>query len=137
MDDALQRYIGRPWRADACGPEAYDCKGLVIAVQRELWGRTVPPLEGTALAWRDACRSTGWAPTLHAPQPGDVLLVRAADGPHVGVFVRAGLRLMVLHARSQIRPDGTQVGRVVLHQRDALTNAGYSRAQVWRFADAH
>ena len=133
--DSMHRYIGRPWRADACGPEAYDCKGLVIAVQREVWGRAVPALASPAawLDWREACRGIGWQPTWNAPEPGDVLLVRAIDGPHVGVFVRSGRKLMVLHARSFVR-HGVQVGRVALHTREELVNAGYARAQVWRCA---
>ena len=126
----LSAWIGRPWRADACGPEAYDCKGLVVAVQRALWGRDVPPL--TLQAVRD-CHRAGWAPTDAAPQAGDVLLVRAIDGPHVGVFVTVRRRLQVLHARSQIR-SGVQVGRVSLHALPDLLAAGYTRAQVWRHA---
>ena len=131
----LQRYVGRPWRADACGPAAYDCKGLVIAVQREVWGRSVPPLidPGAWLAWRDACRSAGWSPTDDTPRPGDVLLVHAVDGPHVGVFVQAGRRLMVLHARSRMA-RGVQVGRVDLHDLSDLLTCGYARPQVWRCA---
>ena len=132
----LTRYIGRPWRADACGPEAYDCRGLVIAVQRDLFGRAVPPLAGTDVEWRAACGQAGWQPTAAAPEPGDVLLVRALDGAHVGVFVRLGRKVLVLHARSQLR-DGVQVGRVVLHSREDLVHAGYTRQQVWRHAGAH
>lgn len=129
--DALSAYIGRPWRADACGPEAYDCKGLVCAVQRDVWGRDVPPLSGAAAAL--ACRDAGWAPTDADPEPGDVLLVRAIDGPHVGVFVRVGHRLMVLHARGRMA-RGVQVGRVELHALPDLLCAGYVRPQVWRCA---
>lgn len=129
----LGAYIGRPYRDDACGPQAYDCKGLVRAVQRALWGRDVPPLAGTWLAWRDACRSAGWAPSAAAPEPGNVLLVRALDGAHVGVFVRVGRRLMVLHARSRV-VRGAQVGRVELHALPDLLACGYTRPQVWRCA---
>jgi cell wall-associated NlpC family hydrolase len=126
-------FIGRPYREDACGPQAFDCKGLVMAVQRALWGRQVPLRAGSWLAWRDACRGAGWAPTEAPPQPGDVLLVRAIDGAHVGVFVRANRRLMVLHARSQLR-RGVQVGRVELHALPDLLAIGYARPQVWRCA---
>jgi cell wall-associated NlpC family hydrolase len=126
-------YIGRPYREEASGPDAYDCKGLVRAVQRAVWGREVPPLAGTLLAWRDACRAAGWAPTDDAPAAGDVLSVHAVDGPHVGVFVRAGRRLLVLHARSRI-VRGVQVGRVERHALADLLTCGYTRPQVWRCA---
>lgn len=123
-------YLGRPFRADACGPEAFDCRGLVRAVQHALWGRDVPPLAG-ADALR-ACRAAGWAPTTEPPAAGDVLLVHAIDGAHVGVFVRAGRRVMVLHARSRI-VRGMQVGRVERHLLQDLLACGYARPQVWRY----
>jgi cell wall-associated NlpC family hydrolase len=126
----LDHFIGRPYRADACGPEAFDCKGLVRAVQRAVWGRDVPPLADARAALRDAA-AAGWAPTDAAPEPGDVLLVHAVDGPHVGVFVRAGRRLLVLHARSRI-VRGMQAGRVELHALADLLACGYARPQVWR-----
>lgn len=128
----LGAYIGRPWRADACGPEAFDCKGLVRAVQRQVWGRDVPPLGDARTAWR-AASAAGWAPTDAAPAAGDVLLVHAIDGPHVGVFVARGRRLMVLHARSRI-VRGVQAGRVELHALADLLASGYTRPQVWRCA---
>lgn len=128
---ALQQFIGRPWRADASGPEAYDCKGLVLAAQHALWGRDVPPLRGTWLAWRDACRGAGWRPVDTAPAAGDVLLVHAIDGPHVGVFVQLAHRLRLLHARSRI-VHGVQLGRVELHDLRDLLGCGYARPQIWR-----
>lgn len=127
----LNTFIGRPYRDDACGPEAFDCKGLVRAVQRQLWNREVPPLTSTWLAWRDVCKSLGWAPTDALPVPGDVLLVRAIDGPHVGVFIRINRRLMVLHARSRL-VNGVQVGRVDAHYLCEMLTCGYSHPQVWR-----
>jgi cell wall-associated NlpC family hydrolase len=126
----MDAYTGRPYRADACGPEAFDCRGLVRAVQRAVWGRDVPPLGPDALR---ACRAAGWAPTTEPPAAGDVLLVHAVDGPHVGVFVRAGRRVMVLHARSRL-VGGVQRGRVERHALPDLLACGYSRPQVWRFA---
>lgn len=127
----LSAYIGRPYRDEACGPEAFDCKGLVRAVQYELWHRDVPALTGSWLAWRDACRNVGWTPTTESPQPGDVLLVHCIDGPHVGVFVTLNRRLKVLHARSRV-VRGVQVGRVDAHDLADLLICGYARPQTWR-----
>jgi cell wall-associated NlpC family hydrolase len=31
-------YIGKPWVVASDGPDAYDCWGLVVAVQRRLYG---------------------------------------------------------------------------------------------------
>lgn len=36
------KYIGKPWRPAARGPEAFDCWGLVMAVYRECLGIELP-----------------------------------------------------------------------------------------------
>lgn len=136
----INDYLGRPWRADAEGPEAYDCKGLVRAVQRRVWCREVPALlhVGMTTDWaevRASCVRSGWRPVADggAAQPGDVLLVRGTGGPHVGVFVQVDSRLQVLHAHGLVR-RGVQIGRVRLNSVAELLGGGYSRPQVWRFA---
>lgn len=136
----INDYLGRPWRADAEGPEAYDCKGLVRAVQRRVWCREVPALlhVGMTTDWaevRASCVHSGWRPIAEgdSAQPGDVLLVRGTSGPHVGVFVRLDGRTLVLHAHGLVR-GGMQVGRVRLNSLCDLLAGGYSRPQVWRFA---
>ena len=37
-------YIGRPWHAGARGPEAFDCWGLFLAIQRGHFGRDLPEI---------------------------------------------------------------------------------------------
>lgn len=135
----INEYLGRPWREDCEGPEAYDCKGLVRHVQRLVWGHEVPPLLqiGTATDWaavRASCRSSGWAPIGEGDtaRDGDVLLVRGATGPHVGVFVRVDRRMLVLHAHGML-VQGQQVGRVRLNSLCDLLAGGYSRPQIWRY----
>lgn len=133
----LQDYVGKPWREDAGGPQAYDCKGLVRAVQRRVWGREVPALLGiTRLTdWSDvraSCEREGWRPTNALAADGDILVVRGCDGPHVGVFVRHGRRLAVLHAHS-FEVDGQQRGRVRINSMADLLHGGYARPQIWRF----
>jgi cell wall-associated NlpC family hydrolase len=133
MSGWLSAYVGRPWREGASGPEAYDCRGLVLAVQRSVWGREVPALiqPGTAIT-SDALRSVRhWAPADDSPQPGDVLLLHSRGGPHVGIFVLAGRALRVLHAHGSV-VAGRQVGRVRLNDLAELLGAGYGRPQVWR-----
>lgn len=137
----INSYLGRPWRADCDGPEAYDCKGLVRAVQKEQWCRDVPPLlqVDAATDWaevRASCQRSGWQPKPEGVSAcgGDILLVRGLNGPHVGVFVQLGRRLLVLHAHGLVR-GGRQVGRVRLNALCDLLAGGYSRPQIWEFAE--
>lgn len=37
-------YIGRPWHAGARGPQAFDCWGLFLAIQRDHFGRDLPEI---------------------------------------------------------------------------------------------
>jgi cell wall-associated NlpC family hydrolase len=125
----LRDYIGKPWRADAEGPEAYDCKGLVRAVQTRVWGRDVPALLhparlATWAAVRASAEHDGWRPVQDKPAEGDIVVLRGKDGPHVGVFVRAQRRLQVLHAHGG--------GAVRLNLLADLLVGGYSRPEVWR-----
>lgn len=137
----INSYLGRPWRADCEGPEAFDCKGLVRVVQACQWGRDVPPLlqVGPHTDWaevRASCQRSGWQLKAEgvAAAEGDILLVRGLNGPHVGVFVQLGRRLLVLHAHGLVR-GGRQVGRVRLNALCDLLAGGYSRPQIWEFAE--
>lgn len=131
----LQDYIGRPWREDARGPEAYDCGGLVCAVQRAVWGRAVPALESPRSTMRPSALRPALGGWQHCPLPdaaeGDILMLRSTKGPHVGVFIRHMRRLAVLHAHGRI-VRGRQCGRVCVSSMDELIGGGYSRPQAWR-----
>jgi cell wall-associated NlpC family hydrolase len=132
-------YIGKPWRPDADGPQAYDCKGLVRAVQRARWGREVPALqvadtrtdEGRA-AFMAAVRRGGWQRTHSQAIEGDVLLVQGSRGAHVGTFVTVGRTLGVLHAPGMHDAQGRPQGRVVWQELRDLLASGYTRPEVWR-----
>ncbi len=46
-------YIGLPWHAGARGPEAFDCWGLFLAIQRDHFGRELPEIPELLLhGWR-------------------------------------------------------------------------------------
>lgn len=134
----LSDYIGRPWREDAEGPAAYDCKGLVRAVQARVWSRAVPALLGVDrltdwAAVRASAALDGWRPVQAVPVEGDILVVRGKDGAHVGTFVTVRRSLQVLHSHSFIK-GGRQLGRVRLTPLPELLAGGYSRPEVWRCA---
>ena len=120
-------YTGKPWRAEADGPDAYDCKGLVRAVQRRVWSRDVPALLYPQILdfaqLRDACSRQGWHLTQDKPQPGDIIEVKGTQGPHVGVFVMSGRRLKVLHCVQNLG--------VRLNTLDELLTS-YGRPRLWR-----
>lgn len=92
----LARYIGRPWRAYASGPDAYDCWGLVQQVLSEMHGCEVPRFETVPVddkrAFHDAfikeAASGRW---VRVPDPQDGCVVMMARGRifhHVGIFTR-------------------------------------------------
>jgi cell wall-associated NlpC family hydrolase len=85
--------LGKPWRKDARGPDAYDCVGLLLEIERRL-GFPVPAyasaVDAVALAVAD------WGLVAH-PAPGDAILIRALHPRwHIGVVSGDGF---MLHSR--------------------------------------
>lgn len=126
--------IGKPWRAEAGGPDAYDCKGLVSHVLREHLRLPVPTLLDVAaprdfIDARSSALEAGWRPVAgRVAREGDVLLVHAARGAHVGVFVRYGTRLGVLHS---VQPPAMATG-VRFDRFDDILVGGFGRPTIWR-----
>ena len=87
-------YIGRPWHAGARGPQAYDCWGLFLAIQRVHFGRDLPeiPVDANDLrtvmsTFRDHPERQRWT-TVTSPIEGDAVLLRQSRHPvHVGVWL--------------------------------------------------
>lgn len=90
----LTTLIGLPWLAGARGPEAYDCWGLFLAVQRQHFGRDLPQIPIDALNLRavlDAFHGhperQRWQPVRTAEE-GDAVLMRQSRYPvHIGVWL--------------------------------------------------
>ena len=120
--------IGRPWAAGARGPSAFDCRGLVAHVLREIYRLPVPTLlDGDDHADpRASTEAAGWRTVAGPPREGDVLLVHASRGAHVGVFIRYG-RLGVLHS---VQPPAAATG-VRFDMLDDLRGA-FNRPSIWR-----
>lgn len=110
----LTSLIGRPWRADGEGPDAYSCYGLFRALQRELWDRDlphvdVPPdasrrwmIEAMAAhdlrrAWQEIAMPPG---LITAPDGAGVLMARADRAVHVGVLL--GIERGIIHADDRL-----------------------------------
>jgi cell wall-associated NlpC family hydrolase len=101
---AADRYLGRPFRWGADGPDAFDCYGLVCAVLRDEFGVECPPLVGSRAPMRThefaaqvEAADCPWSPVLGEPSPGDVLAM-SVPGPHgdelhVGIVTGPGTML--------------------------------------------
>jgi cell wall-associated NlpC family hydrolase len=93
--------LGKPFRKGARGPDAYDCVGLLLEVERRM-GYPIP-------AWGSHARElvpamACWEPVTD-PQPGDGILIHSVD-PEWHVAVVCGDNYMI-HAH----PDCGQVVR--------------------------
>lgn len=130
--------IGKPWAPGATGPHEFDCRGAVRHVYRTRLGRDVSALAPELLldpkavieaAHRDGLRKVvGMA----EPREYDIAVMAGAEGPHVGVFVTDGDRLLLLHVPSQRGADGVVRGAVVAEPLDAALRRGYTRPHLWR-----
>jgi hypothetical protein len=91
---ALTDLIGLPWVVGAQGPDAYDCWGLFVTVQRSYFQRSLPenPVDATNLrAVLDAFighpERQRWQWVNH-PEEGDAVLMRQSRYPvHIGVWL--------------------------------------------------
>jgi cell wall-associated NlpC family hydrolase len=128
------QYIGLPWT------ERFTCWDLVRSVQKHEFGRVLPAFTPGAA---DASRAPelvrladaqGWRPVAGAARDGDVILMRGADGPHVGVVVeRAGRASEVLHNIGGTL-NGRTWGSVRLDPLAGLGRLGYGHLSLWRAA---
>ena len=88
------QYIGLPWVAGARGPDAYDCWGLFLAIQRCHFARDLPEIPVNAddlrlvlSAFRDHPERQRWQ-QVECVKAGDAVLLRQSRHPvHVGVWL--------------------------------------------------
>lgn len=110
----LTSLIGKPWQANAKGPDAYDCYHLAAKVQKDMWGRSLPAVEvpeEPSWAWiiktlEEHPDRVNWAlqedvlGKVHAD--GAMVLMAASRLPaHIGVWFRN--ERSILHVDN---PDG-------------------------------
>lgn len=100
--------IGLPWRERGAGPDAYDCWGLAVHVQRELFNRDLPfsdALVEDGQALREIIETIRgselqrlWQP-VETPAHGDLVIMAQGVFPnHIGVWVDCGAGMVgILH----------------------------------------
>lgn len=109
--DILCGFLGKPWVANAKGPDAYDCWHLAVAVSGALFGRVLPEVVVPAQptwAWMIGAiehhpERARWALVredrmgLITAGDGAVVLMARRDRPaHIGVWL--GPERVVVHA---------------------------------------
>jgi len=123
----VNRYIGLPWVSGGCGPDAFDCWGLLGCVQREYFGIRLPDLPADAddrrLLYQAQVDRGTWQ-VVDAPFHGCGVLLRGGDRPHVGVYLQLDAG-GVLHA--------LEGAGVIFTERANLKRLGYPRASWYRF----
>ncbi|WP_186155014.1 NlpC/P60 family protein [Burkholderia gladioli] len=120
------RYIGLPWRSGACGPDAFDCWGLLAWVQVHHFGVALPDLPSFLDDRRDlyqAMVETDRWRVVPTAFHGCGVLLRGGDRPHVGVYLEIDSG-GVLHAQ-----EGSGVVWTELRN---LKRMGYPRASWYR-----
>lgn len=120
--------VGKRYELGADGPDAYDCRGLLLHCQRKYFGHALPDLPfGNAMRdlFADKLAAGTWE-QVEVPQHGDAVLLRGGDHPHVGVWLTS-VGTGALHAL-----DG--VG-VIWTPENQLRLMGFSRRRYFRFHD--
>lgn len=88
-------YIGKPWESGAQGPEAYDCWGLVRAINLAQYDRQLPAVIVDATdkqvvldAFFEHEEFEHWQ-LVESPKEGDCVITKSAPGvpDHIGVYI--------------------------------------------------
>jgi len=78
--------IGRPYRKNAAGPEAYSCYGLVREVSRRM-GNTLPDYDQVCLAAAIDSHKNDFA-SVSRPRIGDLVVIKTRPRErHIGIMV--------------------------------------------------
>jgi cell wall-associated NlpC family hydrolase len=122
--------IGMPYKAGACGPQEFDCIGLVRYCFKTRHNIELPDYllhKGSSLQLYRFIKATGWRVVNGRSEEDDVLTMDGLTGKHVGVIVNTNEGPKLLHAvGSESR------GQVVCQPVPTLI--GYKNMRTWRRA---
>jgi hypothetical protein len=89
--------LGKPYEADARGPEAYDCLGLALVIARRL-GKQVPDFVSSEETLHAQLGTGGTTladcPQIARPEPGCVALLRISPSEHHLAFMVDEFRMI-------------------------------------------
>lgn len=122
--------LGKPWRAGANGPDAFDCWGLVRYVFAEQKGIHFPEVNepdnrGVILG---IAREHGFRRVQECQGWDIVIFDRPGDGKHVGVVLSVTDGLRFLHAPG----SESQAGYVVAQPIGDVLRAPRNGMEIWR-----
>lgn len=119
--------VGKPYRAGACGPDAFDCLGLVHYANRELYGRDFKIADrniGRAALFAAAAKMLrGEWPETRIPAHGGIVTMRK-DQLHIGMYFDID-RGIVFHALEGVG--------VCCHTLDMMTAMGFVRPKFYDY----
>lgn len=89
-----EKYMGKRWANGACGPDAYDCHGIVRAVYSDQLGIDLPVIDANALSALSVARAmksydySAWIEIDRPERDFDVVEMSLAKRPHhVGIYL--------------------------------------------------
>lgn len=130
MNEWVHDLIGQPWSRER------NCWWLVRHVFSTQYGIDMPevniddPSRDNVRAIHHAAHTSGWRPATGRPQDRDIVLLRTRSGDrHVGVMVRAGGSLRLLHCEGNA---GRSWPGIVWEQLDSVL-LRYDQPEFWRY----
>lgn len=123
-EEQIAKYVGKAYAEGAQGPDAFNCWGLLMHIERTYFDMHLPilPIGDEARCFASFAEMVrgGYWEQVEQPRDGDGVLLRGGTAPHVGVYLRGG----VLHS---IDPFG------VVWQKQITIKATFGRTKYYRF----
>lgn len=124
----VNAYCGKPYKLGAMGPNEFDCRGLMVHIERTYYAHNLPNLpDGEAMRSMYAKRlESGIWQLVDTPKDGDGAILRGGDMPHVGVYLElTPTEKGVIHSLEGVG--------VIFTHKHRLRTLGFSRVQYIRF----
>lgn len=128
----ILNYINLKWESGATGPDTYDCQGLVVDVQKNIYNKIMPDVkvnsEKLISIVRAISKNKIWDrfQKINTPEDGCIVKMFTAEEPnHIGVYIdidNGG----VLHS---LRKSG------VVWDNMFIIKKTYAQIEFWRFLE--